>query len=395
MVGKELLANAFLKSHQHRFMKQQAGAPPSQQQKLFGLDHLRALAIIMVFVYHYGRIFPHPEWTNAISVFGWTGVDLFFVLSGYLIASQLFLSLSVNKIISVKVFFIKRFFRILPAYFTVVALYFLFTALREREAPAPLWKYLTFTQNIGLDLRTQGTFSHAWSLCIEEQFYLLFPFILLILQHYKIQKGFWLLLVLFLFGFVARLYSWYVLIYPHAGQDNFWVYWQEWMYYPTFCRLDGLVFGVSIAAIFQYQPLLKEWVMQHGNGFLTASLLVFCSAYFLCINQQIFSASIFGFPLVDFGYGLLVIGAISPNTFLYKIQSRATTKIAALSFAVYLTHKIIIHQTQEQFGKLNIGKESNLMFFICILTCLLGALLLNEIIEKPFLKWRSHILKSI
>ena len=372
----------------------EAIAIKSPKHKLYGLDHLRALAIIMVFVFHYGHIFPHPEWTNTISNFGWTGVDLFFVLSGYLIASQLFASIAATGTFSLKEFFIKRFFRILPAYFVVVALYFLFPPLREREALAPLWKYLTFTQNIGLDLRTQGTFSHAWSLCVEEQFYLLFPLLLMFLIYRKVlRRGGWLLLLLFLFGFAARLYSWHFLVSPQAEQDDFWVYWQEWIYYPTFCRLDGLLAGVSIAALFQYLPKAKEWVQQHGNTFLVAGLVVETAAYFLCMNQQTFTASIFGFPLVDIGYGLLVMGAISPVTFLYNIHSRITTKIAALSFAVYLTHKIIIHQTQAQFAKLNVDSESNLMFLICIITCFVGALLMNEIVELPFLKWRNLLLK--
>ncbi len=365
------------------------------KHKLYGLDHLRALAIIMVFVFHYGHIFPHPEWTNTISNFGWTGVDLFFVLSGYLIASQLFAVIAATGTFSLKEFFIKRVFRIFPAYFVVVALYFLFPPLREHEALAPLWKYLTFTQNIGLDLRTQGTFSHAWSLCVEEQFYLLFPLSLLLLLYCKLlRKGVWFLIILFVFGFAARLYSWYILISPHAGQNDFWVYWQEWMYYPTFCRLDGLLAGVSIAALFQYRPKAKAWVQQRGNAFLIAGLVVETMAYFLCSNQQTFSASIFGFSLVDFGYGLLVMGAVSPVTFLYKINSRITTRIAALSFAVYLTHKIIIHQTQEQFAKLKVGNDGNLMFLVCILTCCLGAWLMNIIIEKPFLKWRRILLKT-
>jgi len=147
---------------------------PAFTKILFGLNHLRALAISGVFLYHYARLFPHPEWTNTLSKFGWTGVDLFFVLSGYLISSQLFAKMAQQKNISFKDFFIKRFFRIIPAYLVIVLLYFLFPSFREREAPAALWKYLTFTQNIGLDLRTQGTFSHAWSLCIEEQFYLFY-----------------------------------------------------------------------------------------------------------------------------------------------------------------------------------------------------------------------------
>src|ERR1700733_7711452 len=101
--------------------------------KLHGLDHLRAFAITFVFFYHYGRLFPHPQWTNTISEFGWSGVDLFFVLSGYLIASQLFKKISFQQKISLKEFFTKRFFRIIPAYLIVVALYFLFPFMRERE----------------------------------------------------------------------------------------------------------------------------------------------------------------------------------------------------------------------------------------------------------------------
>ena len=130
----------------------------TSQTKLYGLDHLRTLAITLVLVYHYGRIFPHPEWTNTYSKFGWTGVDLFFVLSGYLIASQLFATMANGQKIAIRTFYLKRFFRIFPAYLLVVILYFSFPFIREREALSPLWKYLTFTQNLGLDLRTHGTF---------------------------------------------------------------------------------------------------------------------------------------------------------------------------------------------------------------------------------------------
>ncbi|HET9135669.1 MAG TPA: acyltransferase, partial [Candidatus Kapabacteria bacterium] len=122
----------------------------SAHHRLNGLDHLRALAITLVFLFHYGGLFPHPDWVAEISRFGWTGVDLFFVLSGYLISSQLFSSIASNGSFSYRAFFIKRFFRIIPAYLVVVGLYFLVPILREREGLTDLWRYLTFTQNFGL-----------------------------------------------------------------------------------------------------------------------------------------------------------------------------------------------------------------------------------------------------
>ncbi|HAH25401.1 MAG TPA: acyltransferase [Prolixibacteraceae bacterium] len=361
--------------------------------KLLGLDHLRALAISFVFIYHYGGMFAHPQWIHTIGTFGWTGVDLFFVLSGYLISSQLFLKIAKGKAISFREFFLKRFFRIIPAYLVVVVLYFSFPFLREKEALAPLWKYLTFTQNLGLDARYMGTFSHAWSLCIEEQFYLFLPLTLILLANFKaIKKGYILLVLLFVAGFLARLYSWNALVSPFVNDDNFWAYWHKWIYYPTNCRLDGLLTGVSIAAIFQFKPQLKNTIIQYGNQLLGTGLLLLTGAYFLCINQSSFNASIFGFPLVSLGYGLLIVGAISPTSFLYKFDSRVTGTIASLSYALYLTHKIIIHVTQELVSKLNISKDSTLMFLICLATCLLGALLMNRLIEKPFLRLRDKVL---
>jgi peptidoglycan/LPS O-acetylase OafA/YrhL len=362
--------------------------------KLYGLDHARALAIILVFIYHYGRLFESPKEVTIIGKFGWTGVDLFFVLSGFLIASQLFLKTTTqNEDISFKEFFVKRFFRIIPAYFVVVFLYFLFPALREREAPAPLWKYLTFTQNLGLDLRYQGTFSHAWSLCIEEQFYLLLPVILIILIYYRALKKGWIIIAsLFVLGFAARVYCWYTFVVPTTATGTGWVYWYRYIYYPTYARLDGLLAGISIAAVFAFKPVLKERLTRHGNLWLFTGLLILVGAYFICSNEQSMIASLVGFPLTDIGYGFLVLGAVSHTSFLYKVSLRVTTRLAEWSYAIYLTHKIVIHVTQQYVSKGNIQKDSTWMFIICIASSLLAGYVLHVVIEKPFLKLRTRLL---
>ena len=97
------------------------------ENRLHGLDHLRALAIILVFFFHYYIVSGgQPEWLPNVASFGWTGVDLFFVLSGFLISSQLFAQIKQGQLISFKEFFLKRFFRIVPAFLVTLGLYFCF-----------------------------------------------------------------------------------------------------------------------------------------------------------------------------------------------------------------------------------------------------------------------------
>ncbi|SNR57831.1 acyltransferase [Flavobacterium sp. ov086] len=358
-------------------------------KKLYGLDHLRAFAICFVFLFHY-QLFECPEWLPNIAKFGWTGVDLFFVLSGFLISSQLFFQIKNDVRISFKDFFLKRFFRILPLFWFITGVYFLIPLFREREALPPIWKLLTFTQNFDLNLRDFGTFSHAWSLCVEEHFYFLLPIALILLQKYKqFHKSYWVLIGLFTFGFIIRFYSWKILYLPHIADENAWLFWQKYIYYPTYNRLDGLLTGVSIAAIYQFMPALWNVISKYGNHFLIVSLITLVIAYFLCYEEHSFYASIFGFTLVGIGYGFMVIGAISPTSFLYQINSKITTFIATLSYGIYLIHKGIIHITQLILSYFGFDSSSTLSLIICIISCIAIAFILHQIIEKPFMKLRT------
>jgi peptidoglycan/LPS O-acetylase OafA/YrhL len=367
-----------------------------EQVKLYGLDHLRALAILLVWVFHYqGGTFKHPEWSTAFSA-GWTGVDLFYVLSGFLISSQLFAQIKKGGSISLREFYIKRFFRIIPIYVLVVAIYFLFPFFREKEALPPLWKFLTFTQNLGLNRVTQGTFSHAWSLCVEEHFYLFLPITLLILQYTnKFKNAWWLLLVFFMGGFIIRLYSWHYLYLPKSGLDNGVDYWAMYLYYPTYGRLDGLLSGVAIAAVYQFLPKTWERISRYGNQLILVSILFLAFAFVYLSELYTYSASIIGFPFISIAFGLMVAGALSPSCFLYKWKSNTTTLIATLSYGIYLTHKGIIHIVQEVFSQWGIEKDGSMMLVISLIFCVLVAWLLHLVIEKPFMKMREQFLKPV
>lgn len=369
---------------------------PQAPLKFYGLDHLRALAILLVFFFHYQLgYYGFPEWAKEFNQFGWTGVDLFFVLSGFLISSQLFAQIKMGNKISLKEFFVKRFFRILPIYFVVVTIYFCFPFFREQEQLPPLWRFLTFTQNFGLDRVNYGTFSHAWSLCVEEHFYLLLPLILVFLTtSNSLNKAYWIIIFLFLAGFAIRLFSWHFLYLPAISENEGQGFWAKYIYYPTYNRLDGLLIGVSIAALYQYLPRTWAKISKFGNLLLIAGLGLLTVAYMSCSDLGSYETSIYGFPFVSIGYGFLVLGAICPSSVLYRWNSRTTTFIATLSYGIYLTHKGVVNVVQDLLTPLGMDENSNLMLIICTAASVLVAWLLYQIIEKPFMQMRNGIIKK-
>jgi peptidoglycan/LPS O-acetylase OafA/YrhL len=156
----------------------QNGTPISPRHA--GIDFLRAVAILCVMAYHLdGPDLRLPAWTHN----GWMGVDLFFVLSGYLIGLQVLRPYGAGLPVDWVRFFQRRAWCILPAYLAVLALYLAVPAWRESDAMAPLWQFLTFTTNLFPDYARQRAFSHAWSLCLEEHFYLLLPAVVWLLAR--------------------------------------------------------------------------------------------------------------------------------------------------------------------------------------------------------------------
>ncbi|SDJ12213.1 acyltransferase family protein [Chryseobacterium jejuense] len=365
-----------------------------RSERLYGLDHLRTLAIVLVLLFHY-RAFKHPEWIDTIGRFGWTGVDLFFVLSGFLISGQLFQEMNRKGTISLKTFYMKRFFRIVPAYFFTLFLYCTIPFFREREALPPLWKFVTFTQNYGLNVIDQGTFSHAWSLCIEEQFYLLLPLFLLVVIPSRLFTYFPVLIFLFIISSVImRLVTWNVAI---AGMDTnsleFWRNWYMKIYYPTHTRLDGLATGVLIGYFMQYSSGFKRIVHQNGNKLFIAGILLLSMSFWICNEQASKEASVFGFTLVAISYGCIVLSAVSASSFLSKWKSYITAELAALSYSIYLSHKGIIHMIQTLFERFNLEPSDTGCLIICLLGCIAGSLLYRFFIEKPFAGIKDKIVK--
>jgi peptidoglycan/LPS O-acetylase OafA/YrhL len=367
----------------------------SHHKRLHGLDHLRAAAIVLVLLFHYDFYYGVPEWLDSFSRFGWSGVDLFFVLSGYLIADKLFREFDARGRIGFREFYLNRILRIIPAYLAVVGLYFSFPDLQEGRGLQPLWKFLTFTQNFSIDLY-RNTFSHAWSLCVEEHFYLLLPMLLHFTFSRKLShRAAYVFAAVVALGIIIRYSIWEAYVAGAYGQMRIMAA-IKGIYYPTYCRLDGLLAGVAIASIFKYRPALKEKLVKHGNGLLALSFLLLVVTYFLfggtLVSQKFTSmmTAVFGFPLVSLAYGLLVVAAMSPKCVLSGYKFRPTATLATLSYSLYLSHKIINHIVNTRL-KYVLEMENYQLFPVSMVAALVCGLVLHLIVEKPFLILRDNI----
>ena len=297
---------------------------------------------------------------------------------------MLFRSAAAGRGFSTKDFYIQRCLRILPVYWLVLGLYFLVPATIEHGRLPSLWRFATFTQYFALDNHVYSAFSHAWSLCVEEHFYLLLPVLITLFVARKWGRralpcgG-----LLMLSGVAIRAFCWTRV---SAGDGG----WYELVYYPTYCRLDGLIVGVSIAAAAVFYPRQWAWLRRYAYLWLVAGLALLYGADTLAQAQHDFAFTLFGFPLVAIAYGLIVIAALSPGSSLNR-ASALTRRVAVLSYSIYLCHKIVIHLIQGEASTLHLAAEGNLMFALCIAGSVFCAYALNVIVERPFLRIRDRI----
>lgn len=350
-----------------------------------GLDLLRALAIVVVVIYHTG-IFGF-ELPYNVHRFGWVGVDLFFVLSGYLIGGQLIGQLRRRGRIRFGRFYARRALRILPAYLVVLAIYFSLPVLREFPTISPLWKFLVSVQNIGL--RGGTAFSHAWSLAIEDQFYLLLPTTLLALSRFR-RAALIVPCLIFGAGLLLRAYLAHQLPGDAGGVSR--RGYQLWIYYPTWTRLDPLVFGVALAAIEAYRP--RSWSALTGCApWLWAPAFgVICIALYMGESDFLtVGTCVWQLPLVGLGMAALLICAVSPRLPFSRVDIPGAAFLASVAYSVYLSHKLVIHGLLQLCDRYAISLTSVWAFVIIEAAIYIVGAALFFAVERPFLQLRNRV----
>jgi peptidoglycan/LPS O-acetylase OafA/YrhL len=351
-----------------------------------GLDLLRALAIIVVVIYHAALFgFKLP---SRIDRFGWIGVDLFFVLSGYLIGGQLLAPLARGNKINLGRFLARRALRIMPAYFVVLAVYFLLPSWREYpDMSQPLWKFLLSIQNIALHGGT--AFSHAWSLAVEDQFYLVLPFLLLFL--FRRPRAAVIVPCLLVVGGIG-LRAFLAAQNPSVDGSVSFRGFQAWIYYPTWTRLDPLVWGVALAAIERFRPKWWQGLMNSAIWLWLPGLALIIYALWLGESDYLtVTACVWQFPLIALGMAMFLICAVSPRLFFRRVAIPGAAFIASIAYSTYLIQKIVIHFVEQFCNSHNIALTSVLALLGVEIAVYAAAALLFLTIERPFLQLRHRI----
>lgn len=361
--------------------------------RIDGLDTLRACAIVLVLMSHYSVVVSHKSTFGFLTNMGWMGVDLFFVLSGYLIGNQILAPLARGASFSLPSFFARRLLRTVPNYLAVLALYLLLPSQLGGSQTASLWRFLTFTQNFGLHFGE--TFSHSWSLCVEEQFYLILPLaaVLLASRRQALRWGWLVLAAAIVAGMVVRGWAWTAHGQNAISNVDFAVH----VYYSSFARFDELLPGVAIAMLKNFHGGLYDAILRRGNALLLGGLAALAIMVYLFLNYfQIddygftFSMMTFGYPLLAASFAVLTLAALSPGSLLHRVRIPGAEQLALWSYALYLAHKPIFKLVLEPLGRWQVDMDAPVGIALVMAAAVLAGWLLYRVVETPFMRARAR-----
>lgn len=355
------------------------------KDRVFGLDLMRAIAIIVVIMGH-GRMLEAAN-TN----FPWIklpdGVELFFVLSGFLIGSILikqFNKPSFN-LHSLKSFWIRRWFRTLPNYYLVLVLNFLivYYGLTNDDISQFNWKFFLFLQNFASPF--YGFFWESWSLSIEEWFYILFPLLLssiyLAFKNTRISKDIVFFIAIFLFLLIPFTLRW--LVASDYEVDSFWL--ETKIFKVVIFRLDGIALGLLAALLSNKFPY---WWRKYRYMAMVTGLVIVYTVLYTTWPANEFTTKVFKTIIQSFGCFLMLPffdGWRNAPVFLLK----PVTHISLISYSMYLLNLGLISSVITTNFIAENKVQAWLLYGVYWFLVIVLSTLLYKYYEKPMMDLRE------
>ena len=346
---------------------EQIVSPVTRGHRIPQLDAVRGIAILVVIVHNEASKYLPPGWA-PIFANGWMGVDLFFVLSGFLITGIL---LDTRGSHFIRDFYIRRCLRIWPLYYSLLLFMFVLVPLvRPEEAieifgerSQPWWSYLLFLQNffVPIPQNAAGPLGVTWSLGIEELFYLMWPWVVRSSSHRTLR---WTAIVVVAVSPGLRItLDWY-------GVN---------LYANPFCRLDGLMAGALLASVVRMDGF-------RATAFVTPARMTLIVTALLALVAESADARWIAFSFVAIAsMAFVYLSLFDSHPSLRRILcSRFLIYTGTISYGLYLLHKIPF-AALESWGGAN---ESLPVFCVGLLACYVLAFLSWHLLEQPFLSLR-------
>jgi peptidoglycan/LPS O-acetylase OafA/YrhL len=370
---------------------------PRPSTRIQGLDVLRGLAIILVLGRH-GAIAPANQpilhaITSIWATGGWVGVDLFFVLSGFLVSGLIFRECQENGDFSLKRFFLRRGLRIYPPFYAFLLARGML-ALVFRSDNAELFTFSRFLREaFFVQNYFPGIFAHTWSLAVEEHFYILLPLVLLAFLKFNpgTQNPFKglprLFLVIAAFCLLERIIlAWQL---PYSFETH---------HVPTHLRIDSLFFGVLISYFHHFQRERFDTFVFPRRFVFTILGIVFLVPAFIFVCEKTPWVYSLGFSLFCAGSGMILMGALylsAPirNSLLFKLAGA----IGSYSYSIYLIHFMaqnIVQRKIEPFFVKSFGWNWGLYFLFYYVGAILAGIGFSLLVEAPVLRLRERLFPS-
>ena len=362
------------------------------------LDVLRGIAVMLVLISHIhvlpslGLNLPMKALRGVTIILnhgGWVGVDLFFVLSGFLVSGLLFNEYKKSDRINAGRFLIRRGFKIYPSFYVFMGLSICIGLLDPAfyHGTSQYIPDLLFIRNY---VPGQWIYWHTWSLDVEEHFYLLLTLAFFIAIkfnriNFKTLAGTYVLLL-----FIGSICRFFVNLNNPAFDF-------QTQYTQTHIRLDALFFGVvlSYLNIFEKEKLIS-FVTRHKVVLTISALLLLIPNFILIRNTSHFILSTFFLSLNPICFGaLLMVSLISNNIF---IQSRPLSYIGRNSYNIYLWHflvNLLLLELLPRYG-FDIMTPKSWILYVCLMVflSLFVGVLFTKVLEEPLLKLRDQLFPS-
>ncbi len=319
--------------------------------------------------------------TTLLNRGGWIGVDLFFVLSGFLISGLLFREHKQFGSISFKRFFIRRGFKIYPSFYILILTTILVKIAFGREiVKIRLLSELFFLQDY-----IKGLWAQNWSLAVEEQFYIMLPLLLILLARVRKSKDqvFSLIPIIFIFISVTCLG---LRILTHITMP----YTELTHHFPFHLRIDSLLFGVLISYFYHYQSFKLMKIVRRFKNLLLGLGVTLCVPAFIFAPSTAFINTI-GFTFFYFASGLILL-AIVDTTFKKNLFTDSLTSIGRHSYSIYLWHFLVLSWFSK---RLFFPRYPWIIYEGTYLSgSILVGLIISKIIEFPMLSLRDRLYPS-